>query len=40
LDALTGIVWHDDSQIADLRLRRAYDKALPRIEITVQESVI
>jgi len=33
LDALTGIVWEDDSQIADLRVRRAYDKLRPRIEI-------
>lgn len=35
LDALTGIAWEDDSQIADLRLTRAYDRASPRIEITV-----
>lgn len=34
LDALTGIVWHDDSQIAELSLRRAYDKKRPRIVIT------
>ena len=35
LDALTGIVWHDDSQISDLRLRRGYDKERPRIEVTL-----
>jgi len=37
LDALTGIVYEDDSQIAELTLRRAYDKARPRIEINVGE---
>jgi len=37
LDALTGIVRHDDSQISDLRLRRAYDKQRPRIELTVNK---
>lgn len=35
-DALTGIVYEDDSQIADLRLIRGYDKAKPRIEITIE----
>lgn len=34
-DALTGIVYHDDSQIAYLHLERAYDKANPRVEISV-----
>jgi Holliday junction resolvase RusA-like endonuclease len=34
LDALTGIVWQDDNQISDLRLRRSYDKQRPRIEVT------
>lgn len=34
-DALTGVVYMDDSQICDLHLRRDYDKAQPRIEITV-----
>jgi len=33
LDALTGIVYEDDSQIAELRLKRRYDKARPRIEV-------
>jgi Holliday junction resolvase RusA-like endonuclease len=36
LDALTGIVYEDDSQIVELTLRRAYDKARPRIEISGQ----
>jgi Holliday junction resolvase RusA-like endonuclease len=34
-DALTGIVYEDDSQIAELHLYRDYDKARPRIEIEV-----
>ncbi len=34
-DALTGIVYEDDSQIAELTLKRAYDKKRPRIEITL-----
>jgi Holliday junction resolvase RusA-like endonuclease len=34
-DSLTGIVYEDDSQIAELHLHRAYDKQNPRIEITV-----
>lgn len=37
LDALTGIVYEDDNQIADLRLTRTYDKENPRMEITVAE---
>lgn len=36
LDALTGIVYEDDSQIAELHLIRGYDKARPRIELTVE----
>lgn len=35
LDALTGIVWEDDGQIEDLRIRKDYDKAKPRVEMTV-----
>jgi hypothetical protein len=35
LDALTGIAWNDDSQIARLHLYREYDRASPRIEISV-----
>jgi Holliday junction resolvase RusA-like endonuclease len=37
LDALTGIVYLDDSQIAKLIVARAYDKTNPRIEIAVIE---
>jgi len=37
-DALSGIVYEDDSQIAELRLRREYDRARPRIEVQVQEA--
>jgi crossover junction endodeoxyribonuclease RusA len=37
-DALSGIVYVDDSQISELRLRREYDRARPRIEIQVQEA--
>ena len=35
LDALTGIAYEDDNQIAELCLRRAYDAARPRMEIQV-----
>lgn len=35
LDALTGIVYNDDSQIRALHIERAYDKKHPRIEIEV-----
>lgn len=38
LDALTGIVYEDDSQIAELHLKRAYDKARPKIEIEVDKT--
>jgi Holliday junction resolvase RusA-like endonuclease len=34
-DALTGIVWGDDSQIEDLRLLKRYDKERPRVEVSV-----
>ena len=35
LDALNGIAWEDDSQIIELHLYRADDKARPRVEIEV-----
>ena len=35
LDALTGVVYADDSQIAALHVERAYDKDDPRIMIEV-----
>ncbi|AVT83677.1 RusA family crossover junction endodeoxyribonuclease [Rhodopseudomonas palustris] len=37
LDALTGIVYEDDSQIDELHIYRAYDKECPRIAIAVVE---
>lgn len=35
LDALTGIVYADDSQIQALHIERDYDKKNPRIEIEI-----
>jgi Holliday junction resolvase RusA-like endonuclease len=35
MDALTGIVWLDDSQIRSARVTKSYDKSNPRIEIEV-----
>jgi Holliday junction resolvase RusA-like endonuclease len=35
-DALSGIVYDDDSQIGELHLYRDYDKSKPRIEVLVQ----
>jgi crossover junction endodeoxyribonuclease RusA len=35
LDALTGIIWEDDSQIQELKIIKDYDKAEPRIEIEI-----
>jgi Holliday junction resolvase RusA-like endonuclease len=37
LDALTGIVWEDDSQIAKLTIERGYDKGKPRLECRVSD---
>lgn len=36
LDALTGVVYEDDSQISDLHIHRRYDPKHPRIEIEVR----
>jgi crossover junction endodeoxyribonuclease RusA len=36
LDALTGIVWEDDSQVQDLRIIKAHDKVQPRIELVIE----
>lgn len=33
LDAATGLLWTDDSQIEELRIRKGVDRANPRIEI-------
>jgi len=38
MDALTGIVWEDDSQIQQAIVRKCYDKEQPRIEIKVFEA--
>jgi crossover junction endodeoxyribonuclease RusA len=37
LDALTGILWLDDGQIEDLRVRKYYDKKAPRVELELFE---
>lgn len=37
LDALTGILWIDDSQIVTQKVSKFYDKKLPRIEIEVEK---
>ena len=37
MDALTGVVWVDDSQIQKATVIKAYDKQNPRIEITIEE---
>lgn len=34
-DALSGIVWDDDSQVIDAHVHKRYDKAQPRIVITI-----
>ena len=35
MDALTGIVWEDDSQIIYAHVEKQYDKRNPRIEIEI-----
>lgn len=35
MDALTGIVWEDDSQIKHAHVEVAFDKRRPRIEIEI-----
>lgn len=35
MDALSGIVWEDDSQIEEARVLKRYDKENPRIEIAI-----
>lgn len=37
MDALTGIVWVDDSQIQSARVFKLYDPLSPRIEIEINE---
>ena len=36
MDALSGIVWEDDSQIEQALVRKCYDKERPRIEVEVR----
>jgi Holliday junction resolvase RusA-like endonuclease len=36
MDALTGLVWEDDSQIQKALVEKYYDKENPRIEIKVE----
>lgn len=38
-DALNGVVWHDDAQVVDLRVRKFYGKT-PSITVTVRETEI
>ena len=37
LDALTGVIWEDDSQIEVMHLYKKYDKEDPRIEVRIGE---
>jgi Holliday junction resolvase RusA-like endonuclease len=37
MDALTGVVWVDDSQIVEATVTKNYDKKDPRIEIAISE---
>ncbi len=39
MDALTDIVWKDDSQIVEAHVKKRYDKSNPRIEIEVYETL-
>lgn len=35
MDALSGIVWEDDSQVVEAHISKRYDKKEPRIEVEV-----
>jgi len=37
MDALSGIVWEDDSQIKEAHVTVSYNKENPRMEITIKE---
>jgi len=39
LDALTGTVWEDDSQIQKMIVEKHYDKENPRIEIVINKLI-
>jgi len=36
-DAMSGILWIDDSQIKELHIKKGYDKENPRISLQVSE---
>jgi Holliday junction resolvase RusA-like endonuclease len=36
LDALSGILWLDDGQIADLCISKRYDPDRPRVELSLK----
>lgn len=36
LDSLSDILWYDDGQIEELHVKKHFDKASPRVEITVE----
>jgi len=35
LDAMSGVVWKDDSQITEMKTSKRYDKDKPRVEIII-----
>lgn len=37
-DALSGVVWRDDSQIEELHIKKLYDKENPRVELLIYET--
>lgn len=37
LDALSGILYYDDKQIQKLLIEKHYDKANPRIELSIKQ---
>lgn len=39
LDACSGILWLDDGQIVDLHTKKGFDKANPRLVMTVEKVV-
>lgn len=39
LDAMTGILYEDDSQIVELNITKGIDRENPRVEITVDSAI-
>ena len=37
LDAIQGVLFGDDKCVSEIHARREYDKANPRVEVTVRE---